>query len=105
MIRKLLTSAAVALWIGAVPGANALAQAVVPAGYPSSYSELVDASKKEPPLLVYSIMAPFNWKPVLDGFQKKYPWIKVETLDLAAQLWDRFYTEKANSARTADMIA
>jgi iron(III) transport system substrate-binding protein len=103
MIRKLLTGAALAVWIGAAPGA--LAQGAAPAGYPASYTELVEASKKEPSLLVYSVMAPFNWKPVLDGFQRKYPWIKVETLDLAAQLWDRFYTEKANNARTADMIA
>jgi iron(III) transport system substrate-binding protein len=76
-----------------------------PAEYPAEYAQLVERSKSENGVLVYSIMAAFNWKPVLEGFSKKYPWIKVETLDMGSELWDRYHTEKASGARTADLIA
>jgi len=84
--------------------APAAAQAL-PDYYPDSYKQIVEESKKENGLLVYSVMAAFNWKPVLESFSRKYPWIKVETLDLNNELWDRYYTEKASGSRTADFIA
>jgi iron(III) transport system substrate-binding protein len=96
--------------IGAVLAAQlgtasfAMAQGL-PTGYPDSYSQIVEASRSESGVLVYSNMAAFNWKPVIDGFAKKYPWVKVETLDMASELWDRYNTEKASNARTADLVA
>lgn len=90
---------AVALAVG--PAASQ----TLPDYYPADYGKIIDASKQEEGLLVYSVMAAFNWKPVLDGFAKKYPWIKVETLDLNNELWDRYYTEQASGSRTADFIA
>jgi iron(III) transport system substrate-binding protein len=45
----------------------------LPAYYPKSYSQIVDGSKKENKLVVYSIMAEYNWKPVIEGFRKLYP--------------------------------
>jgi iron(III) transport system substrate-binding protein len=73
----------------------------------SSGNALVEASKNEKDgLLIYSIMSEKNWKPVLDGFNAKYPWIKVTTTDLGAyEVFERYYTESAGKARTADMIA
>jgi iron(III) transport system substrate-binding protein len=69
--------------------------------------DLVEASKNEKDgLLVYSIMSENNWKPVLEGFNAKYPWIKVTTTDLGAyEVFERYYTEAAGNARTADFIA
>jgi iron(III) transport system substrate-binding protein len=73
--------------------------------YPANYSELVEASKKEQKLLVYSIMSKDNWKPVLDDFKTRYSWIDVEALDLGAyEVFERYYSESAGGARTADMI-
>ena len=100
----LLTSVGIAALLPQMP-AVAQAPAPLPDYYPPGYGELVEASRKESGLLVYSVMASFNWKPVLEGFSKKYPWIKVETLDLNNELWDRYYTEKASGSRTADFIA
>ena len=68
---------------------------------------LIEASKNEKVgLLVYSIMSEKNWQPVLAGFGAKYPWIKVTTTDLGAyEVFERYYTEAAGKARTADFIA
>jgi iron(III) transport system substrate-binding protein len=95
---------AIAFAAAALPSGTAVAQAL-PDYYPADYKQIVEASRKEEGLLVYSVMAAFNWKPVLDSFAKKYPWIKVETLDLNNELWDRYYTEKSSGSRTADFIA
>lgn len=76
----------------------------LPSYYPPDYSKLVEASKAEDGVLVYSVMSAQNWKPVLDSFKEKYPWIKVETLDLSNEIWSRYYSEKAAKSRTADLI-
>ncbi|HWL68979.1 MAG TPA: hypothetical protein VNS22_11415 [Geminicoccus sp.] len=72
---------------------------------PPEYDQIVEQSKSEDGLLIYSAMAAFNWKSVLDSFAEKYPWIKVETLDLNNELWDRYYPEQASGSRMADFIA
>jgi iron(III) transport system substrate-binding protein len=74
---------------------------------PTGDAALIEASKNEKDgLLVYSIMSEKNWQPVLAGFSAKYPWIKVTTTDLGAyEVFERYYTEAAGKARTADFIA
>jgi len=73
--------------------------------YPANYTETVEASKKEQKLLVYSIMSKANWQPVLDGFKRRFDWLDVEALDLGAyEVFERFNSESAGGARTADMI-
>ncbi|HEY3059025.1 MAG TPA: ABC transporter substrate-binding protein [Chloroflexota bacterium] len=73
--------------------------------YPANYADTVEASKKEQKLLVYSIMSKDNWKPVLDDFKTRYAWLDVEALDLGAyEVFERYYSESAGGARTADMI-
>jgi iron(III) transport system substrate-binding protein len=43
---------------------------------------------------------------VLEGFKAKYPHINVTTTDLGAyEVFERYYTESAGNARTADFIA
>jgi iron(III) transport system substrate-binding protein len=90
----------------AASGGAATAAPAAPAAA-SGDQQLVEASKNEKDgLLVYSIMSENNWKPVLEGFNAKYPWIKVTTTDLGAyEVFERYYTEAAGNARTADFIA
>jgi iron(III) transport system substrate-binding protein len=69
-------------------------------------SAIVEASKKENALVVYSIMSAANWKPVIEGFTKKYPWIKIENVaDLSSnEIFPRYFSESASKAKTADLI-
>jgi iron(III) transport system substrate-binding protein len=72
---------------------------------PATAADVVEASKKESKLLVYSIMSKTNWAPVLDGFKKQYSWVDVEALDLGSyEVFERYYSEGGSSARTADII-
>src|SRR3546814_11288329 len=66
---------------------------------------MVEASKNESGLIVYSIMAEYNWRPVVEDFNKLYPWIKVSTLDLNSnEVFTRYLAEKSSGARTTDLI-
>lgn len=76
-----------------------------PAYYPADYQTIVDAAKKEGKLNIYSIMSKDNWKPVLDGFQKRYGFLSVETTDLgSSEVFQRYYSEAASNARTGDIV-
>ncbi len=76
-----------------------------PSYYSPGYKDIVEASKKESGLLIYSIMAEYNWRPVIEAFNKHYPWIKVSTLDLGGnEALTRYYAEKKSGARTTDLI-
>lgn len=98
-LKAVMTAVAAAV---AVLGAEMPASAA-PA-YPDDYETLVEQSKSEEGILVYSVIASSNWSYTLGGFRQKYPWIKVETLDLSNEIWDRYYTERATNARTGDLI-
>lgn len=77
----------------------------VPAGYPKEYKQIIEDSKKENSLLIYSNMSEANWKPTLEAFGKLYPWIKVQTLDLGSgEVFERYLSEKASGAKTADLL-
>ncbi|MGB6102821.1 MAG: extracellular solute-binding protein [Pusillimonas sp.] len=100
------TLAALTLTAAAIPAANVLAQASsVPDYYPADYSELVEASRSEKGLVIYSNMADNNWQPVIQGFNKHYPWIKIETLDLGSgTVHSRWEAEAGSGSRTADIL-
>src|SRR5689334_23281467 len=103
MQRRTIIAAAAALAASAVFG-TVQAQSL-PSYYPKSYQQIVDGSKKENKLVVYSIMAEYNWKPVVEGFKKLYPWIEVQTLDLgSSEVFERYYSERASNSRTGDLI-
>ncbi len=98
----LATAAVAAVSLLSIPAASAQN---LPDYYPKSYSSIIDGSKKENKLVVYSIMAAYNWKPVLEGFKKQYPWIEVQTLDLgSSEVFERYYSERASNSRTGDLI-
>jgi iron(III) transport system substrate-binding protein len=96
---------AVAL-LAALPG---LAAPALPAGvpnyYPASYAQMVEASRAEGRVLVYSIMSAQNWAPVIREFNKVYPWIRIETTDLGSyEVFERFLSESSSGASTADVL-
>lgn len=82
----------------------ALAQEV-PDYYPADYTTIIEASRGENGLMIYSNMADNNWAPLLEGFRAKYPWIKVETVDFGSgTVHSRWEAEKGSSTRTADLL-
>lgn len=71
----------------------------------SQSPEVVEAAKKEGELLIYSNNSAQNWKPVIDGFNAKYPGINVQTLDMGArEVMERYLAEIATQSRTADLM-
>lgn len=78
----------------------------LPDYYPENYNEIVEASKNEDGLLIYSNMAQYNWAPVIEGFNKLYPWIEVSTLDLDSdEVFNRYLAEANSGAETGDLLA
>ena len=99
---RFLAPAALAATLAFAPAAGAQA---LPDYYPKDYAQIVEGSKKENKLVVYSIMAEYNWRPVIEGFKKKFPWIDVQTLDLGSgEVFERYYAEKASGAKTGDLM-
>lgn len=84
----------------------ALAQdRALPDYYPADYSQIVEGSRSEAGLVIYSNMADNNWQPVLEGFREAYPWINVETLDLGSgTVHSRWEAEAGSGSRTADIL-
>lgn len=67
---------------------------------------IVEASKEENQLLIYSNMGTDNWNPIVAGFNELYPWIKVETLNLgASEPISRYEAETGTGNASADFIA
>lgn len=93
--------------LGALGAAAQAQPQTVPSGYPAAYGQVVADAEREGSLLIYSIMSAENWRPVIEGFNKRYPKIKVETLDLPAsrEPFERYLAERATNSRTADLIA
>lgn len=63
-------------------------------------------SRAEGRLLVYSNIASYAWAGILEEFNEKYPWIRVETLDLGpGESFERYYSESSVDRPTADVLA
>jgi iron(III) transport system substrate-binding protein len=89
MLFAVLTMAVVAY----VPAATA-----APADPTADYNAVIEGSKKENALLMY-------WKFVIEAFRKKYPWIKVDNVELGGyEVFQRYYSEAASKAKTCDMV-
>lgn len=77
----------------------------LPSYYPEDYKQLIEASKKENGLLVYSVLAQYNWAPVIADFNKLYPWIKVSTLDLQGEeVFQRYYADRGSGSQTGGIL-
>ncbi|WP_292056327.1 MULTISPECIES: extracellular solute-binding protein [unclassified Martelella] len=76
----------------------------VPEGYPADYARTIEASRDELGLLVYSNFPASFWEPLIEAFDEAYPWIKVETANFDAEMWEKYRLEAKQEVRTADII-
>lgn len=75
------------------------------AAYPAEYQAIIEASKSEGPLTVYSNWGDEFWPEVLSAFNVKYPWIKADGLDLGGnEILERYLLEKSAGSKTADLM-
>ncbi|MBG0738578.1 extracellular solute-binding protein [Paeniglutamicibacter antarcticus] len=76
-----------------------------PSYYPSDYDSIVEGSKAEKKLTIYSNMAEYNWKPISDAFTKLYPWMTVSTNNLdSAEVFQKYYAESASGTSPAALM-
>ncbi len=70
-----------------------------------SHDDLVAASKDEGSVLIYQNMNTDVWAAVKAGFEEKYPWIEVQTLDLESnEVIERYLSEKGSGRSTGDLL-
>ena len=56
-------------------------------------------------LLIYSVLAQYNWAPVIADSNKLYPWIKVSTLDLGGEeVFQRYYADRGSGSQTGGIL-
>ena len=74
-------------------------------GYPADYQNIIEASKNENTVLIYQNMNSDVWSEVVKGFNAKYPWIDVQTLDLeASEVMERYLAERGSGRPSADLL-
>lgn len=79
--------------------------AEVPPGYPASYAKVIEAAEKEGSLVIYANTEQFAVNPILEDFQKAYPKIAVDYLEVkAADLYGRVSSEAAAGALKGDFV-
>jgi len=77
----------------------------VPNYYPKDYDKIIEASRAEKGLYIYSNVSTDNWKPLLALFNKLYPWINVKLLDLGgSEVLPRYIAESQTGTPTADFL-
>lgn len=77
----------------------------LPEYYPGGYDEMVRDAENEGRLLIYSNVAEYNWRNLIEEFHARHPKIRIETLDLGpAEAFERYYAETSAGKRSADMI-
>ena len=78
----------------------------LPPYYPESYQQLIEASKDEDGVIIYSNLGEEVWKPVIEAFQGHFPWIEVNVQDLGTnEVFDRYSSEVSLGERSADLVA
>jgi iron(III) transport system substrate-binding protein len=89
----------------ASPTPNSLNSYFLPTYYSDSYSKIIEASKSENGLVIYSSIGDDSWKPVIETFNEHYPWIRVSTVNLGAnEVFDRYSSDAISGERMADLI-
>ncbi|WP_108662145.1 ABC transporter substrate-binding protein [Acuticoccus kandeliae] len=103
-VRHFIAATAIAT-ITLAAGAASAQSPEVPDYYPDNYGDLIEGSRSESGIVIYSNMAENNWGPVIGGFEEKYPWISVETLDLGSgTVHSRWEAEEGSGSRSADLL-
>lgn len=81
---------------------------VAPDYYPEDYGDMIKKGEKEGSILIYSNVAEYNWRYIVQGFEALHPSIKikVETMDIGpAEAFERYYSETSAGKSSADIIA
>ncbi|QJP14133.1 ABC transporter substrate-binding protein [Starkeya sp. ORNL1] len=82
------------------------AAAKLPDYYPQDYGKIIEGSKAEKNLLIYSNMSVDMWAGVMARYKALYPWMDVQTLDLeSSEVIERFLAERGTGSKTADLLA
>ena len=105
MSRRKIISRMILLAVGvALMGFTSWVHAA-PNYYPKDYNKIIETSRAEKGLLIYSNMAKDNWNPIIVAFNKHYPWIEIKTLDLnSSEVFQRFIAESESGIATADFL-
>ena len=81
------------------------AMSALPQGYPAEYQKVVDAATKEGKVVIYSTTDTKAAGPLIEGFEKTYPGIKVEYNDMnSTELYNRFISEQASGGVSGDVV-
>ncbi|MGP3769643.1 ABC transporter substrate-binding protein [Streptomyces sp. SDT5-1] len=74
--------------------------------YPASYQKLVEGSRSEKKLLIYSQTSQTNWQPIFDAFTAHYPWLEdIRATNLGSSaVYERYYSERATGGSPADLL-
>lgn len=81
------------------------ASAQVPDGYPADYAAVLEGAKKAGKVVVYATTDAAQAAPLIQGFEKKFPGVRVEYTDLnSTELYNRFIAEAAAGSGTADVL-
>lgn len=100
----LATAAGTAILAAASIPMHAFAN-TVPAHYPNDYNDIIEGSKKESRLFIYSNMSAKSWSGIQRRFNELYPWINVEILELNSdELMERYLAERGTGAPTCDFL-
>jgi iron(III) transport system substrate-binding protein len=83
-----------------------LGQYLLPPYYTDySYVSIVNRSKTDKELIIYSIMNEENWLPIIRIFKSHYPWIKITTFNLSpTEVFSRYNNDLLENKRTADIV-
>ncbi|WP_217567237.1 ABC transporter substrate-binding protein [Streptomyces sp. GbtcB7] len=85
--------------------ANAAAKPA-PGYYPGDYDVIVDASRREKKLLIYSNTSQTAWQPIFEAFTARYPWLEdIRATNLGSSaVYERYYSEAATGTSPADLL-
>lgn len=87
------------------PTQSLLKEYYLPPYYSASYINLIEKSKKESGIIIYSVLGSDSWQPVIDAFNAHFPWIQVTIVELGAnEVFERYSAEPEAEDRTADLI-
>ena len=94
-----------ALTASPVVTTSPLSQYQVPVYYDPTYLAIINASKAEDALYIYSGQPQNSWNALIRTFNSHYPWIEVKTVEIdPAEVFQRYYQDLKDGQRAADLL-
>ncbi|MFE7706324.1 ABC transporter substrate-binding protein [Streptomyces sp. NPDC057486] len=77
-----------------------------PSYYPTAYDKIIEASRRERKLLIYSQTSQTIWQAIFDAFSARYPWVgDVRATNFSSSaVYERYYSEAAAGTSPADLL-